>query len=96
MKIENKMPLAENRIRDLGLFLAEFAMDFVPPRDNVRSYTANDFYELINEWFRDFIRYAETNGMFLNGEKEALLNNELVTYVKEAAIGSAREIALEK
>lgn len=98
MNNESAIQLTENRIYDLGLYLAEFALDFVPGEKDVFSYDANDFLELFDQWFRHFIRYAETNRMFDKGEQEALIenNNELISYVKDAAVDAAREIIMEK
>jgi hypothetical protein len=98
MNNESAIQLTENRINDLGLYLAEFALDFVPGEKDVSSYDANDFLALFDQWFRHFIRYAETNRMFDKGEQEALIenNNELISYVKDAAVDAAREIIMEK
>jgi hypothetical protein len=98
MNNESAIQLTENRINDLGLYLAEFALDFVPSDEDVYSYDANDFLTLFDQWFRHFIRYAETNGMLENGEQVALNenNDELVSYIKDAAVDAAREIIMEK
>ncbi|MBP1669465.1 MAG: hypothetical protein H6Q21_1831 [Bacteroidetes bacterium] len=98
MNNESAIQLTESRINDLGLYLAEFALDFVPGDEDVYSYDANDFLALFDQWFPHFIRYAETNRMFDRGEREALTENidELVGYIKDAAIDAAREIIMEK
>jgi hypothetical protein len=98
MNNESAIQLTENRINDLGLYLAEFALDFVPSDEDVSSYDANDFLVLFDQWFRHFIRYAETNRMFDQGEQDALTDNsdELVSYIKDAAVDAAREIIMEK
>ncbi|MBN2275185.1 MAG: hypothetical protein JXK95_12690 [Bacteroidales bacterium] len=97
MKNKDGLQMTEERINDFATGLAEFAMDFVPG-DDASAYEANDFLALFNKWFRNFIHYAETNGMFNPGEKEALLDddNELAIYIKDAAIGAARELIMEK
>ena len=97
MKNEDVLPLTEKRINDLACSLAVFAMDFVPG-DDAYIYEANDFLALFDKWFQHFIRYADTNGMFNPGEKEALLENEneLVGYILDAAIDAARELIMEK
>ncbi len=97
MKNKDGLQMTEERINDFATGLAEFAMDFVSD-DDANAYEANDFLKLFNQWFRHFIRYAETNGMFNPGEKEALLDNshELEGAIKEAAIGAARELIMEK
>jgi hypothetical protein len=98
MNNENANQLTGKRIDDLGLYLAEFALDFIPGDEDVNAYDANDFLALFNEWFPHFIRYAETNRMFENGEKEALAedNEELIESIKDAAVDAAREIIMEK
>jgi hypothetical protein len=98
MSTENALQLTEERIHDLGLFLAEFALEFVPPEDNVDTYDANDFMALFDTWYQNFIRYAETNRMLAMGEKEALVenDNELDCFVKDAAIDAGREIITAK
>jgi hypothetical protein len=95
MKNESAIQLTEKRINDLGLYLAEFALDFVPGDDDVNTYDANDFLALFDAWFPYFLRYAETNRMFENGEKESLAETELVSYIKDAAVDAAREIIME-
>ena len=97
MKKEDGLPLTEKRINDFACSLAKFAMDFVSD-DDAYTFEANDFLALFNIWFPNFILYAETNGMFNPGEKEALLekDNELVGYIKDAAIDAARELIMEK
>jgi hypothetical protein len=98
MNNENVIQLTEKRINDLGLYLAEFALDFVPTDEDVYSYDANDFLALFDKWFPHFIRYAETNRMFNNGEQGVLAENsdELVSFIKDSAVDAAREIIMEK
>jgi dsDNA-binding SOS-regulon protein len=98
MKNESAIKLTEQRINDLGLYLAEFALDFVPGDDDVNTYNANDFLALVDAWFPYFTRYAETNGMLENGEREALAENkdDLVNYIKDTAVDAAKEILMEQ
>jgi hypothetical protein len=95
---QSALPMTDQRINDLAIYLAEFALDFIPGDTDVSSYDANDFLALFDEWFSPFVRYAETNRMFDNGEKEALAgdDNELVSCIKDAAVDAAREIIMEK
>jgi hypothetical protein len=94
MNTVNTLQLTEKRIQDLGLFLAEFALEFVPAGEDVNTYDTNDFITLFDAWYQNFIHYAETNRMFAIGEKEALLENdhELDCLIKDSAIDAAREI----
>lgn len=98
MMNESAIQLTEQRINDLGHYLAEFSLDFVPVDGALHKYDANDFLALFDAWFQHFIRYAETNRMFENGEREALSENsgEVAGYIKDAAIDAAREIIIEK
>ena len=98
MKNVNAQQMTQKRINTLGLYLAEFALEFIPADHHVNSYNANDFLMLFDDWYESFIRYAETNRMFLGGEKEALIENtdDLIFQVKEAAIDAAREIIMAK
>jgi len=98
MNNENAIQLTDQRINALGLYLAEFSLDFVPVDSALNKYDANDFLALFDAWFTHFLRYAETNIMFEAGEKEALTLNhsELVSYIKDAAVDAAREIIMEK
>ncbi|MBN1417089.1 MAG: hypothetical protein JW973_18480 [Bacteroidales bacterium] len=98
MKNDNKLALTEDRISALGLYLAEFALDFVSDDEDLSIYTASHFLALFDKWYDNFIRHAETNRMFYAGEKEALIenNDDLVSCIKEAAIDAARELILEK
>jgi hypothetical protein len=95
---QNSLQMTEQRINDLGLYLAEFALDFLPGDADVNTYDANDFLALFDKWFRHFIGYAETNRMFETGEKKALAenDNDLVSFIKDAAVDFAREIIMEK
>lgn len=97
MKNQGVLQLTEKRINDFAWYLAEFAMDFVSDYEAYK-YEANDFLALFNKCFRNFVLYAETNGMFNAGEKEALLDNdnELVGFIIDAAIDAARELIMEK
>lgn len=94
MNTEHALQLTEERIHDLGYLLAEFALEFVPRGDNARNYEANDFLALFDDWYFNFIRYAETNRMLAMGERETLVenDNELDCIIKDAAIDAAREI----
>ena len=76
MKKENALKLTEDRINELGLYLAEFALEQVPNDDDVNSYDANDLVSLFEECYKNFIRYAETNGLFNSDEKKALIENK--------------------
>lgn len=98
MKNQNAIELSRQRINDLALYMAEFALDFLPGDADVNVYDANDFLALINEWFPHFLQYAETNRMLEAGEKEALVENdgELISVIKESAVDAAREIVMEK
>jgi len=98
MKNESAIQLTEQRIEDLGIYLAEFALDFVPGDDDVNNYDANDFLALVDAWFPYFTRYAETNGILENGEREALAENkdDLVSYIKDSAVDAAKEILMEE
>jgi hypothetical protein len=98
MNTVNALQLTENRVQDFGLFLAEFALEFVPAGEDVNTYDANDFMTLFDAWYQNFIQYAETNRLFAIGEKEALLenDNELDCLIKDAAIDAAREIITVK
>lgn len=98
MNTVNALQLTEERIQDLGHFLAEFALEFVPAGEDVNTYDANDFMTLFDVWYQNFILYAETNRMFAMDEKEALLENynELDCLIKDAAIDAAREIITAK
>jgi hypothetical protein len=98
MNTVNTLQLTEKRIRDLGLLLAEFALEFVPAGEDVNTYDANDYMTLFDVWYQNFIQYAETNHLFAIGEKEALLENdhELDCYIKDAAIDAAREMIAAK
>jgi hypothetical protein len=86
------------RIKEMGLYLAEFAMDFLPGDADVNAYNANDFLALFDQWYPHFIRYAETNRMLEAGEKDVLQENEgdLIGFIKDAAVDAAREIIMEK
>lgn len=98
MNTLNAVQLTEERIQDLGHFLAEFALEFVPVGEDINTYDANDFMTLFDVWYQNFILYAETNRLFAMDEKEALLenHNELDCLIKDAAIDAAREIITAK
>ena len=98
MNNESVIQLTDQRINALGLYLAEFSLDFVPVDSALNKYDANDFLALFDAWFQHFLTYAETNRMFEAGEKEtlALNHSEMVSCVKDAAVDAAREIVMEK
>jgi hypothetical protein len=98
MKKENLLQLTEKRINELGIYLAEFALEQVPREDDVNSYDANDLLSLFEKCYENFISYAETNGLFNSDEKKALIENkdELDCYITEQAIDAAREIITEE
>ncbi|HJZ42016.1 MAG TPA: hypothetical protein VJ203_16725 [Bacteroidales bacterium] len=85
------LPFSDKRIREIGLYLAEFALEFVPGDGDVNAYDTNDFLMLFDTWYDKFIRYAETNRLVSRGELRALTENfdELDSFIKEAAINTA-------
>jgi hypothetical protein len=91
-------PFTKKRIQTIGLYLAEFALEFAPRHTELSSWEANDFLKLFDNWYRNFIRYAETNQMITLDE---ILNlhenlNGLDDLIKEAAIDAARDMVIEK
>ena len=90
--------ITPKRLDELGLFLAEFALDFLPAGADVKTYNAGDFLAMFDKWFQPFIGYAETNRMFHDGEREALEEHDtdLINAIKDAAVDAARELIMEK
>ena len=90
------LPFSEKRIRLTGLYLAEFALEFVPGEEDVNSWNASDFLSLFDGVYANFIRYLETNSLVTRQEILVLTENpqELDGFIKEAAIDSAREIIM--
>jgi hypothetical protein len=91
------MPFSEKRIRLIGTYLAEFALDFIPGSTDTSSWDANDFLALFDREYSHFLRYVETNRLVTRNELLILSENlnELDDLIKEAAIYAAREVAAE-
>jgi hypothetical protein len=96
--MNNVMPFTNSRILEIGLYLAEFAVEFVPVEADMNTYDGNDFLLLFDAWYENFIRYAETNSLVTRDERFALYENlnELDGIIKEAAIDAAREAIIAK
>jgi hypothetical protein len=96
--MKNVMPFNDERILEIGLYLAEFALEFVPGDLDLNTYDGNDFLLLFDAWYENFIRYAETNHLIRHDEIVALTENlnELDIFIKEAAIDAAREAIIAK
>lgn len=90
------MPFSEKRIRSIGTYLAEFALDFIPGGTETSSWDANDFLTLFDREYPHFLRYVETNRLVSRYELQVLLDNlnELDDLIKEAAIEAARELIM--
>ena len=86
------------RINDIGQYLAEFALEFVPGNADLNKYDDNYFVRVFDTLYEKFIRYAETNNLITR--EELLILNEnpmgMDSYIKEAAIDAVREIIIEK
>jgi hypothetical protein len=92
------MSFPYKRIFDVGKYLAEFALEFIPGNVDLNKYDDNYFAELFDFWYEKFIRYAETNNL-ITREELMILNenpNGLDGFIKEAATQAAREIIFEK
>jgi|GEM_PF-2666154 len=96
--MRNTTPFAKKRILDIGLYLAEFALEFVPGDKGQNPYDADDFLLLFDIWYKNFIWYAKTNTLITCDEVLTLTENlnGLDGLIKEAAIDAAREIIFEK
>jgi hypothetical protein len=92
------MPLTTSRVIEIGHYLAEFAVDFVPIEADISAYNSNDFFSLIDTWYENFIRYAETNHLVSRDEIFALRENfyGLDVFIKEAAIDAAADTFVAK
>jgi hypothetical protein len=96
--MKNATPITNKRIPEIGLLLAQFALDFVPEDADLNAYNGNDFVLLFDSWYEKFIRYVETNNLVTRFEALVLTENmnELDDLIKEAAIDAARETILAK
>ncbi len=96
--MKNDLSFTEKRIHETGLYLAEFALEFLPGDAALNSYDANDFLLLFDIWYNNFIRYAETNGLVSCDELLDMQENrdDLDVFIKAAAIDAAREIIMDK
>jgi hypothetical protein len=96
--MKNVMPISKKRILEIGHYLAEFALEFVPGDLDQNTYDASDLLLLFDVWYSNFIRYAETNNLITQDELLILTKNpdELDGFIKEAAIDAAREVIIEK
>jgi hypothetical protein len=85
------LPFSEKRIREIGLYLAEFALEFVPGDTDVNKYDTRDFLLLFDAWYDKFIQYAETNRLVSRSEIRSLVENydKLDSFIKNAAAGCA-------
>jgi hypothetical protein len=85
------LPFSETRIREIGLYLAEFALEFVPGDADMNRYEPRDFLLLFDTWYVKFILYAETNRLVSRSEIRTLVENydKLDSYIKEAATNCA-------
>jgi|WetSurSiteA1Bulk_404760.scaffolds.fasta_scaffold00146_4 hypothetical protein len=86
------------RIREIGKYLAEFALEFFQGNADPGSYEADQLLVFFDTWFDNFIRYAETNSLITRDEVQMLTENPngLDDYIKEAAVEAAREIFMKK
>jgi len=92
------MTFPNKRILEIGQYLAEFALDFVPGDKNANAYDTIKLTSVIDAWYEKFIRYAETNKL-ITPEEIWMLNenpNGLVDFIKEAAFRAAQEVLIEK
>jgi hypothetical protein len=86
------------RIDEIGVYLAEFAMEFFPNLKDPDNFDVNSFSLFLDTWYDRFLRYAETNRMITHDEIWMLNENinKLDEYIKEAAVNTARELIVKK
>lgn len=92
------MTFPNKRILEIGQYLAEFALEFVPGDKNPNASNPKKLSLVMDTWYEKFIRYAETNKL-ITPEEIWMLNenpNGLDESIKEAAIHAAREVLIEK
>ena len=96
--MKNVMPFTTSRVLEIGHCLAEFAVEFVPVEADISAFNGNDFFSLIDTWYENFIRYAETNSLVTRDEIFALNENfyGLDVFIKEAAIDAATDAIIAK
>jgi hypothetical protein len=93
MKKETGLQLNEKRINELGMDLADFAVENVASNDDLSLYDKNKLLVMFDECYEDFIRYAESSELLNKGEEKVLTENEgdLDDYIKEVAIDTVSE-----
>jgi hypothetical protein len=86
------------RIEEIGVYLAEFALEFFPIPEDPKDFDTNSFSMFLETWYDRFLRYAETNRMITRDEIWMLNENinRLDEFIKEAAVNTARELAAKR
>jgi hypothetical protein len=91
------MTFPNKRIIEIGHYLAEFALEFIPGEKNANTCSTGKLLSVLDAWYDKFIRYAETNKLITHEEIWMLDENPngLDEFIKEAAINAAREALIE-
>lgn len=91
-------PFTKKRIVEIGRYLAEFSLEFVPVDKDQNPYDTDDLLLLFDIWYKNFIWYAKTNRLITRDELLTLIENlnGLEGVIKEAAVSVAHDVILEK